>query len=200
MADWFVYQKDLYPHEFDPDAFGVMLVPVYDSAHSIIYRDAPTSNNNGLRRVESKWGVDTDIVQYDVLLHGQQPLRDGLPPLHSPSTIMQTIQWTPSQHSFAFYNTTNGFNFENTSLNQCMFVERDSNQNTRGKIMQKDTNGQYTIYLGHITAIRIHKLTLLTPPSLKTTWFSKYVTTHTTPHTNRFQTMPHSHSNLNAYS
>ena len=105
MADWFVFQYDLYPNDFDPDAFGIMLVPVYDASKCIIYRDALSSTNNGLRRVESKWGVDPDIVQYDMLLHIHQPSRDGRPPLHSPATV-QTIHWIPSHHSLIFYNTT----------------------------------------------------------------------------------------------
>ena len=181
MADWFVYQRDLYPHEFDPDAFGITLVPVYDNNHSVIYRDAQAPINNGLRRVESKWGVDPNIVHYDMLMHMHAQVScDGRPPLHSPSTLIQTTQWIPSQHSFMFYNTTHGFNFENVTLNQCLFVERDDNQHTCAKLMQKDTLGKYTVHLGYVVIMRIHALTLLTPEPLHTTWFSKYVTAHNT--------------------
>lgn len=177
MTDWFVYQHDLYVNDFDPNSLGLSLQPQYDACKNVIYRDDRT-NNNGLRRVQSYWGVDPLIVQLDIVLQIQARPRNGLPPLHSRSQIAQTTHWTPAHQQFHFTNTGSGFHFENINMQQCVVVTRDSDNRTSAKLMQKDNQQQYTITIGEVLLIRRHKLTQLTPPALNTSTFSKFVTAH----------------------
>lgn len=166
MTDWFVYQRDLYVNELDPNSLGLSLQPLYDTNHNIIYRDG-CKNTNGLRRVKSYWGVDPLIVQFDIVIQNHM------------TQMTKTIQWRLSEHQFQFGNTTHGFHFENLNTQQCVMVSRSiQDQQTVAKLMQKDGSNQYTVYLGDILFIRVHRLTQLTPSDLDTTLFSKYVSSH----------------------
>ena len=69
MADWFVYQRDIYPNDMDPDTLGMMIVPDYDTQGQVVYRDPEGTNMNGLRRVCTKWGIDPHFIQYDLVVH-----------------------------------------------------------------------------------------------------------------------------------
>ena len=178
MADWFVYQQDLYPNDLDPDSLGVSLLPVFDSSKHVVYRDG--SSYNGLRRVKSYWGVDRDVVQFDMFVHSTHIPRAGLPPLHSsPSMVTHIVHWLPQQHQFQFANSTNGFHFENVTQQQCLVLTRDANNQSHAKLCQKDALGHYTVQTGSVMIVRVHKLTMLAPLSLDTTMFSKFVTAHT---------------------
>lgn len=179
MTDWFVYQRDLYVNDLDPNSLGLSLQPLYDVNQNIIYRDSG-NNTNGLRRVKSYWGIDPLIVQFDAVIQTQlTQSRVGLPPLHTHSQMTQTIQWLPSQHQFQFRNTTHGFHFENVNTQQCVEVSRSvQDQQTTAKLMQKDVSNQYTVFVGDILFIRVHRLAQLTPTDLDTTIFSKYVSAH----------------------
>jgi len=180
MSDWFVYQQDLYPNDLDPDSLGIALLPVHDACKNVLYRDGTDVRNNGLRRVQSYWGVDPNIVQFDIFAQAMQSSRIGLPPLHpTSSSTSSQLHWFPAQHQFQFVNTANGFHFENITTQQCLMITRDQQCLSRTTLMQKDTQGNYTITMGSVMIIRVHKLTLLAPESLDTTTFSRYITAHT---------------------
>ena len=172
MADWFVYQQDLYVNDLDADSLGVTLLPYYDCANKVEYIDEASVSNNGLRRVRSYWGVDRDTVQLDI--HLQSP-----PTQHSHAHLTQTIHWYPRKHHFQFTNGVNGFRFENVTQQQCLVVTREPNNVSHAELLQKDVHGQYTTVFGTVTIVRLHKLTLLSPPELDTTMFAKFVTAHT---------------------
>ena len=178
MTDWFVYQRDLYVNELDPNSLGLSLQPLYDTNHNIIYRDG-SNNTNGLRRVKSYWGIHPLIVHFDIVIQTPLTHSQGLPPRHTPSQTTQIIQWLPSQHHFQFRNTPHGFHFENVKTQQCVEVSRTAqDQQTTAKLMQKDVLNQYTVFKGDILFIRVHRLAQLTPTELDTTLFSKYVSAH----------------------
>lgn len=181
MADWFVYQRDLYPNELDPDNLGISLLPLYDSANRVRYRDDGQASYNGLRRVHSYWGVDREIVQFDLYIErpAVAPTRHGVPPLSSPSLTAQTVQWFPQEHQFQFTNLVDGFQMENLTLQQCMVVTRHTNLGSCAKLVERDAHGRYTAEVGRITIVRVHRLTLLSPHTLDTSMFSKYVTSCT---------------------
>lgn len=182
MTDWFVYQQDVYPNDLDPDILGVSLLPQFDDALQVMYRDDNRVSNNGLRRVKSVWGVDRDVIQFDFFIQTAVPPRAGLPPLHSSSPLQsqpQTIQWLPKRQRFRFANAVGGFHFENSTLQQCLVVTRDANNQSHAKLYQKDTAGNYALPLGSVMIVRIHKLTMLMPNTLDTTMFSKFMTAHT---------------------
>lgn len=186
MADWFVSQCDIFANELDPDALGVMLIPVYDVNRNIVYRETENFTHNGIRRVQSKWGVDPDIKQYDFVI--QTPVhssRKGLPPLHtSTSMTTQTYKWFPTHHQLNFTNNVDGFSVENSNTKQCLDVIRDaSSLKNQVKFMHQDIYGKYTICVGQVVGVRIHKLVLFNPMTLKS-WFSKFVTAHTSSSVN----------------
>lgn len=207
MADWFVYQRDLYPNDLDPDSLGIALLPVYDACKNVLYRDGTDVCNNGLRRVQSYWGVDPNIVQFDIFAQVQtsadtvmQSSRTGLPPLHTstsslqPSHTVHALHWFPAQHQFQFANTANGFRFENITVQQCLVITRDQQSQSRVTLMQKDTHGNYTVVIGNVMFIRMHKLTLLAPESLDTSTFSRYITAHINHTTHTKHTPDNTHT------
>ena len=172
MADWFVYQQDLYVDDLDADSLGVTLLPFYDGANKVQYTDDASVSNNGLRRVRSYWGVDRDTVQLDIHLQ-------SIPTQHAHSHLTQTLHWYPRKHHFQFTNGVNGFRFENVTQQQCLVVTREPNNVSYAELLQKDVHGQYTSLFGTVMFVRLHKLTLLSPPALDTTMFAKFVTAHT---------------------
>lgn len=201
MMDWFVYQRDLYPNDLDPDSLGVALLPMYDACKNVLYRDGTDACNNGLRRVQSYWGIDPNIIQFDIFVQVQispktviQSSRSELPPLHTstsslqPSYTAQALHWFPSQHQFKFVNIANGFHFENITTQQCLVITRGQQNQLCAFLMQKDTHGNYTVTIGNVMFIRMHKLTLLTPESLETSTFSRYITSHVN-HTHLYHTL-----------
>jgi hypothetical protein len=221
MVEWFVYQYDVFPDEMDPDAMGIMLVPMYDAIGDIIYRDAADVANNCVRRIQSKWGIDPDIKQYDIVVRAKpQPQQQqqqqhvpragaGLPPLHSsassqaglssgivhpnpnPNPIANptpnySVRWFPTNQEFKCTNEVGGFQFENTTTKQCLAVS--TNPHTLKKevtLMGQDVYGKYSVCAANVNVIgvRIHKLALFSPgkkdKDASSTWFSKYVTAHT---------------------
>lgn len=192
MTDWFVYQQDLYPNDLDPDSLGIALLPMYDASKNVLYRDGTDTCNNGLRRVQSYWGIDPNIVQYEIFFTqvqittdgSMQSSRMGLPPLHTstsstpPSHTVHALHWFPSQHQFQFVNMANGFRFENITTQQCLVITRDHRCQSRVSLNQKDTHGNYTVVIGEAMIIRMHTLTLLAPELLNTSTFSRYITSH----------------------
>lgn len=192
MADWFVCQYDVFSNELDPDALGVMLTPMYDANHNIMYCEHEHQNHqnqnyrhNGIRRVKSRWGVDPDIKQYDIIVETlvQHKSQHGLPPLHSSTTSLatQTYEWIPTHQQLHFMNSANGFRVENSCTKQQLVVERDINTRLNHvKFMHMDMYNEYTHFVGKVIGIRIHKLVLFNPFPSKS-WFSKYVTAHTAP-------------------
>jgi hypothetical protein len=219
MAEWFVYQYDVFPTEMDPDVMGIMLVPVYDASGDIIYRDCDVANNC-VRRIQSKWGIDPDIKQYDIVVRAKPQQQQhvpraaagaGLPPLHSsapqssasasqaglssgivhpnpnPSanpSANYSVRWFPTNQEFKCTNEVGGFQFENTTTKQCLAVS--TNPHTLKKevtLMGQDVYGKYSACVADVIGVRIHKLALFSPGNkdkdASSTWFSKYVTAHT---------------------
>ena len=166
MADWFVCQYDVFANDLDPDALGVMLTPVYDANHNIIYTENDQTGTSCIRRVKSIWRVDLDIKQYDfVIQSSMHASRQGLrlPPLHaSTSSTTQYAHWFPTHNQLQFSNTTNGFSVENKTIHQCLVVVRDaSTLQNQAKLMHPDLHGEYTVFAGLVVGIRIHKLSLI---------------------------------------
>lgn len=175
MTDWFVYQHDLYVNDLDPNSLGLSLQPKYDACKNIMYRDS--SNTNGLRRVQSYWGIDPLITQFDIVIQLQLHPSNGIP-LQNSSHATQCISWIPAHQELNFVNTVLGFNFENKTTHQCVVVTRDPKNLTSATILQKERHRHHTNNVGEVIMIRMHRLAQLTPSSLNTTTFSKYVTAH----------------------
>ena len=180
MAEWFIYQYDIYPNDMDPDSLGIMLVPVYDNSRNLIYSDSGSVMHNNIRRVQSTWGVNPDIKQMDFVIHRlPRTIHMGTPPLYSSSTVL-TPQWFPTHEQYQYRNEAGGFQFENITAKQCLIISRDltTHQNIAKLMQLNTTTNKYSILIGQVIGIRIHKLTLFNPG--ESSWFSKYVTAHTT--------------------
>ena len=168
MPDWFVYQRDVFPSTMDPDALGTMLVPEYDTHNNnVVYRDPDTPAMNGLRRVKSYWGVDPNIVQYDIVVHG------------GATGEVLTVHWFPRTERFAFKNLNNGFSFENPTQQLCLYVARDAHDDTNhATLMRYDpVTHTYTTMVGVVVGIRVHTLALFAPG--RASWFAEQVTAKT---------------------
>ena len=155
----------------DPDALGTMLVPEYDTRNNnVVYRDPDTPEMNGLRRVKSYWGVDPNIVQYDIVVHTSIPDSVG---------DVLTVHWFPRTERFAFKNLNNGFSFENPAQQLCLYVARDAHDDTNhATLMRYDpATHTYTTMVGVVVGIRVHTLALFAPGSAS--WFAEQVTAKT---------------------
>ena len=200
MSGWFVYQRDVFPSAMDPDTLGAKLVPEYDPEHNLIYLDSDGPEHNGLRRIQSRWGVDPDIVQMDIVMHREwsdtpqhtphgtalrssRLSRSVRPSMHtSTRSSMETLVWTPSKEYICFTNHRNGFQLENRTSGSCVDVAQDPTTHTQYAtlLVQSDTctDPVYTQMVGVVVGIRLHTLTLVAPgPS---SWFARQVTAQTT--------------------
>lgn len=200
MSGWFVYQRDVFPPAMDPDTLGAKLVPEYDHKQNLIYLDSDGPEHNGLRRVQSRWGVDPDIVQMDIVMHREwsdtpqhtphgpalrssRLSRSVRPSMHtSMRSSMETLVWTPSKEYICFTNHRNGFQLENRTSGWCVDVAQDPTTHTQYAtlLVQSDTctDPVYTQMVGVVVGIRLHTLTLVAPgPS---SWFARQVTAQTT--------------------
>lgn len=200
MSGWFVYQRDVFPPAMDPDTLGAKLVPEYDHKQNLIYLDNDGPEHNGLRRIRSRWGVDPDIVQMDIVMHREW----SDTPLHTPHgpalrssrlsrsvrssthqsmrSSMETLVWTPSKEYICFTNHRNGFQLENRTSGWCVDVAQDPTTHTQYATLlaQSDTctDPVYTQMVGVVVGIRLHTLTLVAPGS--SSWFARQVTAQTT--------------------
>lgn len=200
MSGWFVYQRDVFPPAMDPDTLGAKLVPEYDHKQNLIYLDSDGPEHNGLRRVQSRWGVDPDIVQMDIVMHREwsdthqhtphgptlrssRLSRSVRPSMHtSMRSSMETLVWAPSKEYICFTNHRNGFQLENRTSGWCVDVAQDPTTHTQHATLlaQSDTctDPVYTQMVGVVVGIRLHTLTLVAPgPS---SWFARQVTAQTT--------------------
>ncbi len=189
MSGWFVYQRDVFPSAMDPDTLGAKLVPEYDPEHNLIYLDSDGPEHNGLRRIQSRWGVDPDIVQMDIVMHREwsdtrqtQSLRSSGSVCLSNRSSLETLVWRPSKEYMCFTNHHNGFQLENRTSGWCVDVAREPTTQTQHATLlaQSDsqTGSDYTQRVGVVVGIRLHTLTLVAPgPS---SWFARQVTAQTT--------------------
>ena len=203
MSGWFVYQRDVFPPAMDPDTLGAKLVPEYDHQRNLIYIDSDGPEHSGLRRIQSRWGVDPDIVQMDIVLyrewpdthHQHSPLHTSgnvRPPMHtstrapSMSSSLETLVWTPSKEYMCFTNHHNGFQLENRTSGWCVNVARDPHTQTQHATLlaaapttdNTHPDPAYTRMVGVVVGIRVHTLTLVAPGS--SSWFARQVTAQTT--------------------
>lgn len=175
MADWFVYQRDVYPNDMDPDTLGMMIVPDYDAQGQVVYRDPEGTNMNGLRRVCTKWGIDPHFIQYDLVVHSVMNNGQVLSTSNPPN--VQTMKWCPKKEQFRFLNLSNGFRFENHSQRMCMNVTRDAHGQHHATVHPMANNGNCLDLLGTVVGIRIHELVLFTPGNAG--WFARHSTAFT---------------------
>ena len=179
MADWFVYQYDIFPNDFDPDTLGIMLIPQFDLHHRILYKDAPDICNHGLRRVQTIWGFDKNIQHMDFVLQKTSNTHHNEMD-HSGAMLTHYVQWTPGIETFSFKNEWNGFKIENISTGHQLVVKRTttgSHLTSTISMMQKNEYGHY-VHLGQVSGVRIHKLVLINPDE-SVSWFAKFVTAKT---------------------
>ena len=188
MADWFVYQRDVYPNDMDPDALGTMLVPDYDAQGQIVYCDAATSAMNGVRRVRTRWGLNPHMVQYDLVVHATTPQNTpaGTPVVHGhaatphsntqPPTV-QTVQWWPKKEVFRFVDMSSGFRFENHTQRLCLCVTRDAHGQHHATLHRLGVNHECLEAVGLVVGIRVHELALFSPGGEG--WFARFATTTT---------------------
>lgn len=193
MADWFVYQRDVYPNSMDPDILGTMLVPDYDAHGNVVYCDPNTPTMNGVRRIRTRWALNPHIVQYDLVVHMSQPTNNVTthsnniyvtPPRHSISSQsnIHTVQWWPKKEAFRFINLSNGFRFENLTQSLCIYVTRDNQGQHHVQLFRLGSNGECQAVVGIVIGIRIYELALFVPGSEG--WFSRYnsITTRSLAH------------------
>ena len=184
MADWFVYQRDVYPNEMDPDALGTMLVPDYDAQGQVVYSDAATPGTNGVRRVRTHWGLNPHLVQYDLVVHtttGGAGATNAVatsattPPPAQPT--VQTVQWWPKKEAFRFVDLSSGFRFENHTQRLCLCVTRDPHGQHHATLHRMGVNSECLAAVGLVVGIRVHELALFAPGSEG--WFARFSTTST---------------------
>jgi len=195
MAGWFVFQRDLYPQELSPDTLGVSLVPVYDSTNRLKYRDPPANDLCGLRRVCAQWGVERDVVHYDIVV--RPPANGSMSHVDPPTKGMLT--WYPREEAIRFVPVSGGFLFENltkglqirvvredrsrrihATLRRLLRAETDCNMpHTQGTTTPPPVSGSIhdldsgCPLVSVIAGVRVHKLTLVAPGD--DGWFSKQV-------------------------
>lgn len=184
MADWFVYQRDVYPNEMDPDTLGMMLVPDYDAHGQVVYCDAATPSMRGVRRVRTRWGLNPHLVQYDLVIHTTQmgaAVNTGTtsttasPPSSHPT--VQTVSWWPKKEAFRFVDLSNGFRFENHTQRLCLCVTRDPHGQHHATFHRLSINGDCLAAVGVVVGVRVHELALFAPGSEG--WFARLGTTST---------------------
>ena len=182
MADWFVYQRDVYPNDIDPDTLGTMLVPEYDVHGQVVYCDAAAPTMHGVRRVRTRWGINPHLVQYDLVVHAIQgpTVNNGsastaVSSSSPPQPIVQTVHWWPKKEAFRFFDLSSGFRFENHTQRLCLCVTRDTHGQHHATLHQLGTNGECLAAVGHVVGIRVHELALFAPGSEG--WFTRFSTT-----------------------
>lgn len=195
MADWFVYQRDVFPNGMDPDTLGAMLVPDYDTQGNVVYRDLGGGDAHGVRRVRTKWGICPRLVQYDLVVHACDPSTQAL--------RVHTVQWWPRNEAFHFVDQSTGFRFENRTQGLCLCVSRDAQHRNHATLHRltssletgplgpvgplgpppsltastADPTYECGEAVGLVVGLRVHELVLFAPGSEG--WFARYATAST---------------------